>query len=66
VGFASVVMLMHTVMTLSISISNSGQFNILSFLAAVAIDQLGMRPVLGLSVWTACKIYLHVSQQKME
>ena len=54
-------MLLQTLMVLATSISNSGQLNILSLLIAVAIDQLGVRPTVGLTVWTVCKIYTFVS-----
>ena len=59
-------MLMQTVMVLATSISNSGELNILSLLAAVAIDQLIVRPVVGLTVWIVCKIYLSIKEQELQ
>ena len=48
-------MLLKTVMTLGTSISNSGELNIISVLIAFTIDQIGVRFILGLAVFSTCK-----------
>ena len=56
----------QTVMTLSTSISNSGELNIISVLAAIGIDQVAVRIPLGVTVAMAIKLYLLTSGGAME
>ena len=49
-------MLFQTVMTLTNSISNSGQLNITSVLIIFVIDQLSIRPTAGLLVFATLKL----------
>lgn len=56
VGFASIILLFETVMTLTNSISNSGQLNISSVLIIVCIDQLAIRTTAGLLLFASLKI----------
>jgi hypothetical protein len=53
-------------MTLSTSISNSGELNIISVLAAIGIDQVAVRIPLGVTVAMAIKLYLLISGGAME
>ena len=52
----SIILFFQTVMTLSNSISNSGQLNITSVLIIFCIDQLTIRPAAGLLLFIGIKI----------
>lgn len=52
----SIIMLFQTVMTLTNSVSNSGQLNITSVLIIFSIDQFAIRPAAGLLMFTIVKI----------
>jgi hypothetical protein len=53
---AATAMLLQTVMVISNSVSNSGQLNILSLLAIIALDQLAVRLTYGILTFTGIKI----------
>lgn len=59
-------MILQTVMTLSNSISNSGQLNISSVLIIICLDQLAIRITFGVLVWVGSKIYLYSTGVKEE
>ena len=54
-------MLFQTVMTLTNSISNSGQLNIASVLIIASIDQFAIRPAVGLLIFAIIKLAEKIS-----
>lgn len=60
----SLVMMLQTVMTLGNSVSNSGELNIISLLAIVAIDQFAVRIGVCAFFWTVCKVSKEVAKSR--
>ena len=58
---SSILMLFQTVMTLTNSISNSGQLNITSVLIIASIDQFAVRPAIGLLIFAISKLAEKIS-----
>lgn len=64
--FIGSVLFLQSMMTLANSISNSGQYNLLSLLCIILVDQLLLRPGLGLVLLATLKVLLHYEKIDFE
>lgn len=64
--FIGSVLFLQSMMTLANSISNSGQYNLLSLLCIILVDQLLLRPGLGLVLFATLKALLHYEKIDFE
>ncbi len=55
-AFITTILLYKTILTLTNSISNSGQLNIISLIIILLIDQLAIRPATGLLAFAILKL----------
>ena len=58
-AFITIIMYFQTIYTLTNSVSNSAEINVVSLIIMFLIEQLAIRPALGLVTYAAFHIYSH-------